>query len=187
MDKARGVQSVPLKEANIKGPTMSLVRCNECGNAVSSSARVCPHCGKKLRMGAFGSVLVVVFFLGVVVVVIGVFSQVSEDTARRPSATAQTAPTMDAADSLIAKCGKPSLDDSTANDNPRPPIPTRMIENRAKKLRFMFIPGDGATIGSPPPYHWQLAGITDMTARDPSKARVVSHDEAAARMPCWEN
>lgn len=166
---------------------MSLVRCNECGNAVSSSARVCPHCGKKLRMGAFGSVLVVAFFLGVVIVVIGVFSQASKDTGNHPITTAQTTPTMDAADSLVAQCGKPSLDDSTANDDPRPPIPTRMIEYRAKKLRFIFVPGDGATMGSPPPYRWQLAGITDMTAKDPSKARVVSHDDAAARMPCWVN
>jgi hypothetical protein len=64
------------------------------------------------------------------------------------------------AELLIARCGQPSKDDSTANDSPRPPIPTRMIEYRKRKLRFMFIPGGDAGISDDPPYKWKLLGIT---------------------------
>jgi hypothetical protein len=103
-----------------------------------------------------------------------------------PSNSTATAPTTAAgfaADLLIARCGHPSLDDSTAYDNPRPPIVSRIIEYKAKKLRFLFI--QQGAVGDPPPYQWKLMGVVDMTARDKSKARVVSAEEAAARMPCW--
>jgi len=51
---------------------------------------------------------------------------------------------------------------------------------------MMFIPGGGANVGDPPPYNWKLIGITDMTATDPAKARVVISSEAVKRMPCWQ-
>jgi hypothetical protein len=89
------------------------------------------------------------------------------------------------AELLIARCGTPTSDDSTDYDNPRPPIPSRTIEYKKQKLRFMFIPGGGALVGDPPPYKWQFLGVTDMKAADPSKARVVSPAEAGRRMPCW--
>jgi TM2 domain-containing membrane protein YozV len=89
------------------------------------------------------------------------------------------------ADLLIARCGQPSSDDSSAYDNPRPPIPARIIEYKEQRLRFMFIPGGDTHVGDAPPYQWKLAGITDMTAADPSQAAVVAPSEAVVRMPCW--
>jgi hypothetical protein len=89
------------------------------------------------------------------------------------------------AELLLARCGTPSLDDSTENDNPRPPIPSRIIEYKKQRLRFMYIPGAGATMDDPPPYQWKFVGITDMSAPDPANARVVSPTEALKRMPCF--
>jgi TM2 domain-containing membrane protein YozV len=89
------------------------------------------------------------------------------------------------ADLLITRCGQPSSDDSTAYDNPRPPIQARIIEYKKQRLRFMFIPGGDTHVGDAPPYQWKLAGITDMTAADPSQATVVAPSEAVVRMPCW--
>jgi hypothetical protein len=90
-----------------------------------------------------------------------------------------------AAELLVANCGQPSSDDSREYDSPRPPIPTRIIEYRRFGLRFIFIPGKPTTLGDPPPYRWDLIGIADMKASDPSKARVVHIPEADRRMPCW--
>jgi len=92
----------------------------------------------------------------------------------------------DDAQIILSQCGKPSKDSSTAYDKPRPPMVTRIIEYRQQKLRYLFIPRNGK-VGDPPPYQWKLVGITDMGARDPSKARVVDVSEAQSRMPCaWK-
>jgi len=89
------------------------------------------------------------------------------------------------AELLIARCGRPSRDVSTAYEDPRPPIPVRVVEYRKHGLRFMFFPGGNAHVGDPPPYRWKLLGVTDMAAADPSRARVVDVSEAVRRMPCW--
>jgi hypothetical protein len=102
----------------------------------------------------------------------------------RSQIAAQRAVSNDAA-LLLVRCGTPSLDDSTENDDPRPPIPSRTIEYKKQGLRFMYIPGGGAKLGDPPPYQWKFVGITDMAASDPANARVVSHAEAVRRMPCF--
>jgi hypothetical protein len=86
---------------------------------------------------------------------------------------------------LIAHCGTPSGDGSSEYEDPRPPIPSRVIEYDSHKLRFVFLPGGDIKLGDPPPYQWKLIGITDMTAADPSQATVVSVPEAVERMPCW--
>ncbi|GEM_PF-3475848 len=90
----------------------------------------------------------------------------------------------DDAELLLTRCGAPPKDDSSEHDDPRPPIPSRVVEYQRYKLRFIFIPGAGR-LGDPPPYKWRLVGITDMKAADASKARVVSPTEAANRMHCW--
>src|SRR5205809_6344098 len=71
-------------------------------------------------------------------------------------------------DLLIARCGQPSSDESSEYENPRPPFPTRIVEYRKNRLRFLFVVASGR-VGDPPPYQWKLLGITDMTASDPSK------------------
>lgn len=42
----------------------ALYECPDCGNEVSKSASVCPHCGRKLRTGRT--------ILGVIIIIIGI-------------------------------------------------------------------------------------------------------------------
>ena len=170
---------------------MALRPCKECGQQISSDAKVCPHCGKKIKAGVGRGCLFSVLGFMVLIILIMVFASTdSQNNAVSPAVTDSKGRPVPAgvtndAELLIARCGQPTSDDSTANDNPRPPIPTRIIEYKKQKLRFMFIPGGGATVGDAPPYKWKLMGVTDMKAADPSQARVVSVSEAARRMPCW--
>ena len=118
-------------------------------------------------------IIVVVLFLGLIV----------RGEILGPSNASSSLASNDA-ELLIDRCGTPSGDGSSEYDNPRPPIPSRVIEYDSHKLRFMFLPGGNIKLGDPPPYQWKLIGITDMTAADPSEATVVSGSEAAERMPC---
>ena len=78
---------------------------------------------------------------------------------------------------------KPSRDESTAYEQPRPPVPSRVIEYADQKLRFLLAPAEGINLDGPPPYPWQLIGVTDMEPPD-DKGRVVELPEAKTRMPC---
>jgi hypothetical protein len=51
---------------------MALKKCKECGNEVSSSAKVCPKCGKKLKMGLIKKTLI---GLGVLILLGAISSQ----------------------------------------------------------------------------------------------------------------
>ncbi len=164
-------------------------KCN-CGNDVANNARTCPKCGHRFTRGP---VKFLAWFLGITVG-LGVLGAIIGQMGESPSSSAVITDTKgrpvspgvtNDAELLLARCGQPSTDDSTENDNPRPPIPSRIIEYKKQRLRFMFIPGGTAKLGDPPPYKWKLIGITDMTATDPSKARVVKPSEAVRRMPCW--
>jgi len=173
--------------------------CAACGSKIEGVGRFCNNCGTdtqarstasatqappKKKLGLFkGCLIVLVAFVGFVVLLAVIGSLGDRNKTAEPSVSESTA-TNDA-ELLLSRCGQPSRDDSTENDNPRPLIPTRTIEYKQKKLRIMFIPGGGSKVGDPPPYHWKLIGITDMTSADPSKARVVTPKEVAARMPCW--
>ena len=169
---------------------MALRPCKECGQQVSSDAKVCPHCGKKIEAG-HGCLLAILVLVGLFILYdSNKPSNNSQNSAVGPSLTDSKGRLVPAgvandAELLIARCGQPTSDDSTDYDNPRPPIPTRIIEYRSQKLRFMFIPGKNSNLGDPPPYTWKLLGVTDMKAADPSRARVVSLSEAVRRMPCW--
>lgn len=53
--------------------------------------------------------------------------------------------------------GPPDADESTAHDEPRPPIVTRYIEYRDVDVRVVFVPN--AKLGAAPPYSgWKYAG-----------------------------
>jgi len=192
-----------------------LIDCPECKRQVSNQAKSCPHCGHPLKASGREPSTPVQsqggtperhgrrngwVIAGVLVALVLIASQLGnkQSNTTRPEATASTATSVtdslgrpvapdvtDDASLLLSRCGRPSKDDSTAYDNPRPPIPSRIIEYARQKLRFAFVPGSGAKLGDPPPYQWKFIGVMDMTARDPSKARVVPVDEAVARMPCW--
>jgi hypothetical protein len=58
---------------------------------------------------------------------------------------------------IVAKYGQPDIDDSTAYDNPRPPIVTRWIEYKPSHVKIMFFPD--CKFGDPPPYgEWRVVG-----------------------------
>jgi hypothetical protein len=50
---------------------MALIACKECGKQVSNDAAICPHCGKKLRMGLFAKVAVGVAAVFVAIIIYG--------------------------------------------------------------------------------------------------------------------
>jgi hypothetical protein len=163
----------------------------KCGNDVARNAKFCPKCGNRFTSGF---VKFVAWSMGICVglplLMIAIGQSQTSTVASSPVVTdslgrAVPAGVSNDADLLVARCGRPTSDDSTANDDPRPPIPSRTIEYRGKKLRFMFIPGGNIALGDPPPYQWKFVGVTDMTAADPSQARVLSPAEAVRRMPCW--
>jgi hypothetical protein len=61
---------------------------------------------------------------------------------------------------FIESYGAPDEQDSTENDNPRPPIVTKWIVYRAEHVRATYVP-DGR-FGDPPPYdRWKLIGFQD--------------------------
>jgi len=165
----------------------------ECGNQVADNAKACPKCGHRFTSGP---VKFLAWFFGISIG-FGVLGAIIGQMGQAPSSTVPSPTVTDSkgrrvppgvtndAELLIARCGHPSSDDSTAYDDPRPPIPSRIVEYRKHRLRFMFIPGGNAHLGDPPPYQWKLLGVTDMTAADPSQARVVTPSEAVRRMPCW--
>jgi hypothetical protein len=124
-------------------------------------------------------------FGGIGVLLMLIFIGIRDDEQTSSNVTGAIAAPANDAELLLSRCGPPSLDDSTAYDSPRPPIPSRTIEYKSAKLRIMFIPAD-SSVGDPPPYKWKLIGITDMSARNPANARVVSPEEAVRRLPCWK-
>lgn len=89
----------------------------------------------------------------------------------------------DQAGLILSQCGKPTRDASTAYEEPRPPVPSRVIEYADQKLRFLFAPAEGVNLDDPPPYPWQLIGVTDMASPD-EKGPAVELTEAKVRMPC---
>ncbi len=163
-----------------------------CGNRVANNARTCPKCGHRFTSG---TVKAVAWFLGISVG-LAILAASLGRTNSSPRSGAGTAAVTDSkgrpvsrgvtddAELLLTRCGAPSKDDSSEHDDPRPPVPSRVVEYQRYKLRFIFIPGAGR-LGDPPPYQWRLVGITDTKVADASKARVVSPTEAANRMHCW--
>jgi hypothetical protein len=165
----------------------------KCGNDVARNAKFCSKCGHRFTSGfvKFIAWSVGIFFgLPFLLVIIGQSAQTPTTASANPAVTdsigrAVPAGVSNDADLLVARCGRPTSDESSANDDPRPPIPSRVVEYQREKLRFLFVPGNGTSLGDPPPYKWKLVGMTDMTAADPSEARVVPPAEAVGRMPCW--
>jgi predicted nucleic acid-binding Zn ribbon protein len=167
--------------------------CLYCGGELSEDALFCPRClvpitPRKRRWRPDTSALVLGVFLAIGIPCAWVISGSRQQSklVRAPTmlATVHAAappnlPARDEAQELIQSCGLPSRDFSTANNDPRPPIPFRVLDYRSQHLQFAFIPGGGAQIGDPPPYHWALSGILDTTTNQ----RITS-EQAAERMSC---
>jgi len=167
--------------------------CAACGQQTNPTAKYCGSCGAPIGASAPNVVAkkkthgcVTALAIAFALLVVGIFLANYGHDGSPTTATIGSAVATDDAELLLTRCGPPTSDDSTAYDNPRPPIPSRTIEYSKQKLRFLFIPGDGAKVDDPPPYRWHVVGVTDMMAADPSQARVVSAPEAVKRMPCWK-
>jgi len=103
----------------------------------------------------------IAFLLCLIIGICLVIASVGPSPNTEPLATATSAPALNDAELLISRCGKPNRDDSTENDNPRPPIVTRIIEYRKAHLKYAFVPGGGSKVGDPPPYKWKSIGVVD--------------------------
>jgi hypothetical protein len=58
---------------------------------------------------------------------------------------------------IVAKYGRPDIDDSTEYNAPRPPMVTRWIEYKRSHVKIMFYPD--CRVGDPPPYSaWRVIG-----------------------------
>ncbi len=156
-------------------------KCPECGKELASNARNCPGCGKRFAH-PFVKFIGLCFVGFILLIVIGSISEHSESNYTQPASTAIASPTNDA-DLLVSRCGKPDIDDSTAYDNPRPPIPTRMITYTKAHLMFAYYPGGGATPTDDPPYQWKLLGLTDTRTRKAITAAQLK-DILTHRLPC---
>jgi hypothetical protein len=153
----------------------------ECGKEVASDARVCPNCGHRLThpfLLFIGIVIICIFFIVFIAAIFGG----SNSTSTATDSTSQPAPTNDA-NSLISRCGKPDVDDSTDYDNPRPPIPSRMLTYNKAHLMFAYVPGGGAKIGDPPPYQWKAFGVIDTRTKQAIDTLPL-REILTKRMPC---
>ncbi len=95
-----------------------------------------------------------------------------------PAQTETSAP--DDATLMVSTCGPPDVDNSTANDNPRPPIPIRILEYKSLNIRFTFMPSGDTSVGAPPPYRWTYLAVQDTVTNQPLDVQIASK-----RMPCW--
>lgn len=69
---------------------MALVQCKECKGEVSSSAKTCPHCGKKLKMGWFAKLLIGVVALVAAFLIFGAMIPENEAKANRARRVCET-------------------------------------------------------------------------------------------------
>jgi hypothetical protein len=155
--------------------------CPNCGMAVGAGGQFCRKCGKPLVAAAVpGEKSSMGRKLGIATVIalgfLALLAIIGSET--KPSGSSSTI--ANDADLIISRCGKPDVDDSSAYDNPRPPIPIRFVEYKAQRVRFSFLPGGGTRPSDPPPYHWKLLGLQDTVTDQPLDASL-----ATRRMPCW--
>jgi hypothetical protein len=160
----------------------------KCGQMVASNARFCPHCGNRFThpftklIAWFFGIVIVMAFIGAIVGGSGSTPAASNtDSVGRAVSASVTSD----AELLIYRCGKPDKDDSTAYDNPRPPIPSRLITYRKAHLMFAYIPGGGANLGDPPPYKWEFVGVKDTRTNKPITAAQMKAT-LSSRLPCFE-
>ena len=70
---------------------MPMIQCKECSKEISSDARVCPHCGKKLRMGAIAKAFLVLLCVVGGFIIIGIIGNAMQDASKTPQQAAADA------------------------------------------------------------------------------------------------
>ncbi len=135
---------------------MALINCRECNSQISSKAETCPSCGVRRRYEKKRTTITAYFFgsIFIVFVIYAVIGSISEQTHNSRTVSA----VVDDLTLLISKYGPPDTDESTAYDNPRPPIVTRIITYKKQNLSAAYVVD--ALVGEPPPYKkWKLIGF----------------------------
>jgi len=151
-------------KAEQRGRVSTIFKCPKCKQPFPPSEKRCPSCG------ASRSLVPGYIFIGVLLAGIGWCGTKSCDNASAPSSVATRAPVVTTEDDLsmlVSKLGKPDVDDTTAMDNPRPPIVTRWLIYKREHLRANYIP-EGVTVDDPPPYaRWKFIAFTDSKTNQP--------------------
>jgi len=134
------------------------------------------------------SIVAAVVFVGLTVGIIGFIGMIfvntpasvkpASDESRIAEANADA--NLGDAGILELRCGVPDKVVDTSNDNPRPPIPSRLDSYKKPGLKIGFVP-KGGHIGDPPPYRWSLLGVVDSKTN-----KRIGMDEAVKRLPCWK-
>jgi hypothetical protein len=117
------------------------------------------------RLFAVGAVII--FSVVVLCIVAWVVSSTRNDPSpSSPPSSAQALDTNDHAvpkdklEEFISKYGKPDKEDTTAYDNPRPPMVSRFLIYEPEHVRVLCLAD--TKIGAPPPYSkWMLIGFED--------------------------
>jgi len=93
----------------------------------------------------------------------------SEQAAAPPSSSTakqeKQQPAADDRDDLthfVARYGEPDEDRTSAYDNPRPLIPSRILTYKSERVRALYVPKNAE--GNPKSWLWKLAGFTDPVA-----------------------
>jgi hypothetical protein len=166
--------------------------CRYCGSELGENALYCSKClvpiaqpKRQRRPGTLSLFLGVSLIFGSPCAWV-IAGQIRSHLAKEPvsqtivhAASLSKTQAVDQAQALIDRCGAPDQDMSTANNDPRPPIPFRVLDYQNEHFRFAFVPGAGAKIGDPPPYIWALSGILDTTDN-----QRITPAQAAQRMSC---
>jgi hypothetical protein len=103
---------------------------------------------------------------------------VTATTANREAAMGPASsnhPLLTAVDGFIQAHGRPDVDDTTALDNPRPPIVTRWLIYKRQRVRVTYI--QLGHVGDPPPYEWKFLAFQDAVTD-----AVIDRSEALRRM-----
>jgi hypothetical protein len=87
----------------------------------------------------------------------------------------------DDSDLLLYRCGKPDAVLDTSQDDPRPPIPSRLLTYSKAHLRIAYVPREGMEV--PPPYHWKIMGVIDLRNNHAVKADDLNAT-LQKRLPC---
>jgi hypothetical protein len=70
---------------------MPMVPCKECSKGVSTDARVCPHCGKKLRIGGIAKLVLILAAVLGVFIIIGIIGNAVQNASKTPQEAAADA------------------------------------------------------------------------------------------------
>jgi hypothetical protein len=73
--------------------------------------------------------------------------------------------TKDQVQVVLTRYGRPDLDDTTAYDQPRPPVVLRWFDYRKAGVRVHF--AAKGSMDGPPPYTWILLGFMDTASSAP--------------------